>query len=129
MDRGHPFSFAALNPKSSTVSFNQSALACKIRFYLRSMCCPVVSVRSILALRAGTRSATVFFGALETFCVETDKADVSLMRAEEGVSELAFRNFPCHGTRVPHTPGFPVKRGWAHSLHAAFLNKSRTRGT
>ena len=29
----------------------------------------------------------------------------------------------------PHTPGFRVKRGWVNSLHAAFLNESRTRGT
>ena len=31
--------------------------------------------------------------------------------------------------RVPHTPGFPERRGWGNTPHAAFLNESRTRGT
>jgi hypothetical protein len=37
--------------------------------------------------------------------------------------------FPLPRTRVPHTPGFPVKGRWGDSLHAAFLNESRTRDT
>ena len=36
---------------------------------------------------------------------------------------------PASGSWVPLTPGFPVKGRWVNSLHAAFLNESRTRGT
>jgi hypothetical protein len=32
-------------------------------------------------------------------------------------------------TRVPHTPGFPVKCSWGKLLHATFLDESRIRGT
>ncbi len=47
-------------------------------------------------------------------------------RKSGGSPTIAFRT-TTHRSRVPHTPGFPVKFGGVGKPHAAFLNESRTR--
>jgi hypothetical protein len=44
-------------------------------------------------------------------------------------AKTRFQKFSLPRIRVPHTPGFPAKGRWGDSLHAAFLNESRTRDT
>jgi hypothetical protein len=43
-------------------------------------------------------------------------------------STLRPKSFISHPSRVPHTPGFPVKFDGVGKFHAAFLNESRTLG-